>query len=86
MILIKRFIPMFCFLVLTNLQVYTKDVFYLLPKGSYIFREEDVFSFVSVPREKQGEMIYEDLSVFYREGNAYYSGGIKDGNYGERNK
>lgn len=78
MILVKRFIPMFCFLVLTNLQIYTEDVFYLLPKGSYIFSEEDVFSFDSVPREEQGEMIYEDLSVFYKEGNAYYSGGIND--------
>lgn len=86
MILFKRFIVLFCFSVLAAFQVYTEDVFYLLPKGSYIFSEEDVFSFDSVPREKQGEMIYDDLSVFYREGNAYYSGGIKDGNYGERNK
>ena len=78
MILFKRFIVLFCFSVLATFQVHTEDVFYLLPKGSYIFREEDVFSFDSVPREKQGEMIYENLSVFYREGNAYYSGGIKD--------
>ena len=78
MILIKRFIPMFCFLILTNLQIYTEDVFYLLPKGSYIFGEEDIFSFDSVPREEQGEMIHEDLSVFYREGNDYYFGGIRN--------
>ena len=78
MILFKRFIVLFCFSVLAAFQVHTEDVFYLLPKGSYIFSEEDVFRFDSVPREKQGEMIYEDLSVFYREGNAYYSGGIKD--------
>ena len=78
MILFKRFIVLSCISVLAAFQVYTEDVLYLLPKGSYIFSEEDVFSFDSVPREKQGEMIYEDLSVFYREGNAYYSGGIKD--------
>lgn len=78
MILFKRFIVLSCISVLVAFQVYTEDVLYLLPKGSYIFSEEDVFSFDSVPREKQGEMIYDDLSVFYREGNAYYSGGIKD--------
>ena len=78
MILFKRFIVLSCISVLAAFQVYTEDVLYLLPKGSYIFSEEDVFSFDSVPREKQGEMIYDDLSVFYREGNAYYSGGIKD--------
>lgn len=69
---------MFCFLILTSLQIYTEDVFYLLPKGSYIFGAEDIFSFDSVPREEQGEMIHEDLSVFYREGNDYYSGGIRN--------
>ena len=78
MILFKRFIVLSCISVLAAFQVYTEDVLYLLPKGSYIFSEEDVFNFDSVPREKQGEMIYDDLSVFYREGNAYYSGGIKD--------
>lgn len=78
MILFKRFIVLSCISVLAAFQVHTEDVLYLLPKGSYIFSEEDVFSFDSVPREKQGEMIYDDLSVFYREGNAYYSGGIKD--------
>lgn len=65
MILVKRFIPMFCFLVLTNLQIYTEDVFYLLPKGSYIFSEEDVFSFDSVPREEQGEMISDGKPCIY---------------------
>ena len=52
MILIKRFIPMFCFLVLTNLQVHTEDVFYLLPKGAHIFLAKKMFSALILFRVK----------------------------------